>query len=278
MSEPLEWTSVAGPLACLRAGSGPRIVFVHGFTQTGRSWIPISQTFTVDHEVILVDAPGHGGSGDVRVDLPDGAELIGEVGGPAMYVGYSMGARFLLHLALVRPDLVRALVLLGGTGGLTDERERSQRRAADDALADEIEQIGVDAFLQRWLALPLFATLPDDAKGLADRACNTASGLASSLRLAGLGTQLPLWDRLRSITAPTLALAGDLDTRFVSLGKQIAVAIGDNAQFRTVDAAGHAAHLEHPSAVIATVREWMTVKELNPRQRLSTSPTVAKTP
>ena len=59
-----------------RQGTGPRVVLVHGFTQTGRSWGPIGADLARDHEVLLVDAPGHGGSTAVRADLTTG-------GGPA---------------------------------------------------------------------------------------------------------------------------------------------------------------------------------------------------
>jgi len=265
MSETIHWTHLDGSLASLQAGVGPRIVFVHGFTQTGTSWGHVAETFTGDHHVTLIDAPGHGRSTAIRADLSRGADLIAEVGGPALYVGYSMGARFVLHVALAHPQLLHGLVLLGGTAGLVTERERIERRAADDALAAQIEADGVGEFLRRWLASPLFATLPDDAKGLDDRSTNTSAGLASSLRLAGLGTQRPLWDQLSTIAAPTLVMAGDLDSKFSALGRQMADAIGANASFRAIEAAGHAAHLEHPAAVVSTMREWMTLHGLNPR-------------
>ena len=148
-----------------------------------------------DHEVVAVDAPGHGGSADVRADLVAGAALLGATGGRATYVGYSMGGRLCLHLAVARPDLVERLVLVSATAGIDDPIERAERRAADEALAASIERDGVDAFLARWVAQPLFAGLADP--GLDDRRRNTVAGLASSLRLAGTGTQEPLWDRLR---------------------------------------------------------------------------------
>lgn len=266
MSElPPGWVPHEGPLASIRCGTGPRLVFVHGFTQTCRSWLPVADAFTRDHEVVLVDAPGHGRSGHVRADLRLGADLIANVGGRATYIGYSMGGRFLLHLALAYPHLVRSLALLGATGGISNDDERNERRNADEALAGEIEAGGIDAFLERWLALPLFATLPDYARGLEDRAQNTPSGLASSLRLAGTGAQLPLWDRIGHITAPTLTMAGDLDPKFTALAQQLAATIGRNAVFRPVPAAGHAAHLEHPFAVVAILREWLTEIRQNPR-------------
>jgi 2-succinyl-6-hydroxy-2,4-cyclohexadiene-1-carboxylate synthase len=201
----------------------------------------------------------------VRADLRLGADLIANVGGNAIYIGYSMGSRFLLHLALAYPHLVRSLALLACTGGISNDDERNDRRAADEALAAELEADGVDAFLDKWLAQPMFASLPDYAKGLDDRRQNTADGLASSLRLAGTGSQLPLWERVRHIQAPTLTMAGDLDIKYTALAIQLAAAIGKNAVFRPIPAAGHAAHLEQPFAVVSALREWMTGNRQNPR-------------
>src|SRR5690606_19116726 len=119
------------------------------------------------------------------------------------------------------PDAVRGLVLVSATGGIDDDAERTARRRSDDALADRIEAIGVDAFLDEWLAQPLFATLDEAAAGREERRANTAAGLASSLRLAGSGTQMPLWDRLRTLDVPTLVVAGALDPKFVALGERL---------------------------------------------------------
>jgi len=262
---PPGWIPVEGPLASMRRGLGPRLVFAHGFTQTGRSWLPVAEQFVDDHEVVLVDLPGHGRSSHVRADLRLGADLLANIGGYATYVGYSMGSRFILHLALAYPHLLRSMALIGATGGISSDDERNDRRAADEALAEEIEVHGTEVFLEKWLALPMFATLPEYARNLEDRATNTAEGLASSLRLAGTGSQLPLWERIGHIASPTLTMAGDLDIKFTALARQLAIAIGPQAVFRPIAAAGHAAHLEHPFAVVSTLREWMTSNKQNPR-------------
>jgi 2-succinyl-6-hydroxy-2,4-cyclohexadiene-1-carboxylate synthase len=238
-------------------GSGPRLTLVHGFTQTGRSWQVIADALARDHEVVLVDAPGHGGSDAVDAGLVEGAAWLGEAGGAAVYVGYSMGARLALHLALARPDLVRGLVLLGAHPGIEDPAERAARRQADEALAAEVETIGVDAFLERWLAGPLFVGLRPDAADIEDRRRNTAAGLAASLRRAGTGAQEPLWDRLPELGMPVLVLAGADDEKFTEIGRRTAAGIGPNATFATVPGAGHAAHLEQPAAVSALVRGWL---------------------
>jgi 2-succinyl-6-hydroxy-2,4-cyclohexadiene-1-carboxylate synthase len=234
-------------------GSGPRVVLVHGFTQTGRSWAPITERLAAEFEVVAVDAPGHGGSTRVHAGLDASADLLAEAGGAASYVGYSMGGRLCLHLALSRPELVDRLVLVSTTAGIEDERERAERRHADDALATTIEQHGVDAFLDRWVAQPLFASLADP--GLDDRRRNDATGLASSLRNAGTGTQEPLWDRLPSLAMPVLVVAGALDTKFVALAARMAGLIPD-ATVAVVEGAGHTVHLERTDEFVELLETW----------------------
>lgn len=235
----------------------PRLVFVHGFTQTGRSWWPIAERFADRYEIMLIDAPGHGGSSTVRASLVESGHLIGEMGGPATYVGYSMGGRMVLHLAANSPEFIDRLVLISTTAGIDDARERAARRASDDALAADLEREGLDAFLERWLALPLFDRLSPAAADPDDRRRNTVDGLASSLRLAGTGTQEPLWERLHSIDAPTLVITGELDVKFTELGRRLTDAVGRQASHTVIGDAGHATHLERRDDVHSAIEEFL---------------------
>lgn len=224
-----------------------QVVLVHGFTQTGRSWDPVATRLRrAGHEVTAPDLPGHAGTPPAAGLLDAAAQVAAAAApGPAAWVGYSLGGRVALH-AVAAGAHVERLVLLGAHPGIDDPAERAERRAADAALAERIERIGVDAFLDEWLAQPLFAGLAGDAAGRHDRRRNTAEGLAASLRALGTGTQTPLWDALPDV--PTLVVAGERDAKFVALGRRLAGAMGSRATFATVAGAGHAAHLEQPGA------------------------------
>jgi 2-succinyl-6-hydroxy-2,4-cyclohexadiene-1-carboxylate synthase len=240
--------------------SGPRrerVVLVHGFTQTLSSWAPVAEQLAGRFEVVRVDLPGHGGSGGVRVGFEEAAGLVGETGGVGAYVGYSLGGRLCLRLALDRPDLVPALVLIGASPGIGDPGGRAERRQADEALARRIERGGVAAFLDHWLAGPLFATLPAQAAGREERLANTAEGLAYALRRLGTGTQEPLWDRLDELRRPALLVAGERDPKFAGIARDMAAAIGPAARVELVPGAGHAVHLERPAETAALVEEFL---------------------
>lgn len=244
-----------------RRGSGPPLALVHGFTQTGRSWGPLADELARDHEVLLPDAPGHGASADVRADLGAGGSLLVEACGPATFVGYSMGARFCLHAALGHPHAVRGLVLLGVTAGIEDADERATRRSQDAATADRIAHEGLDAFLDGWISQAMFAGVPPERAGIEDRRRNTVAGLQSSLRLAGTGTQDPLWDRLGELQMPVLAMAGADDAKFAPLAERVA-ALVPHGQLALVPGAGHAAHLEQPERFLAILRGWLVTHAL----------------
>lgn len=239
------------------ARDAPRLVLVHGFTQTLRSWDPVVAGLTDGFEIVRVDLPGHGGSSEVRLGFAETAAAVGAAGGRATYVGYSLGGRLCLRLALDRPEMVEGLVLVGASPGLADSAERDARRRADDALADEIERTGTAVFLDRWLAQPLFESFTPAAADLQARLANPPAGLAAALRLLGTGVQEPLWSRLAELSMPVLAVAGQNDERYARLAEEMVAAIGANAEAVTLAGAGHAAHLDQPATFCRVLVELL---------------------
>ncbi len=224
------------------------LVLVPGFTQTAASWDPVVAHLPPDLEATAVDVP-------TGLGFAETAVAIGEQHGRAVYCGYSMGGRLCLRLALDRPDLVRGLLVLSASPGIADAAERAARREADEKLAQEIERDGVDAFLDRWLRQPLFATLPPDAAGLdARRAGNTIATLTHGLRALGQGTQEPLWERLRDLEPPFVPAAGVLDEKYVDIAFAMAARVGPDVHPVLIGGAGHAAHLENPEAFASLLR------------------------
>lgn len=238
------------------AGALDPFVLLHGFTQNADSWGPFATHLTSSRPVVAVDLPGHGGSDAVRADLRSTADLVASSTPPGVVVGYSMGGRVALHLATQHPAHVRGLVLVSTTAGLDDAAERADRRSADERLADRVDQLGVDRFLDEWLDQPLFADLPRDAAQVDARRANTPTGLASSLRLCGTGTQRPLWDVIAGIDIPTLVVVGERDAKFRPIGERLVTTIGAAATLCTVDGAGHNAPLERPDATAVAILDW----------------------
>lgn len=241
-------------------GAGRPVLLVHGFTGRGSGWGGHVAALARRFRVIVVDLPGHGRSGtpadptraSVERSADDLAAILRCVDAvPADVVGYSLGARIALRLAIAHPEVVGRLVLESPSAGIATEAERRTRRADDDARATRLERDGIAAFVDEWEREPVFASHAGLPGGMAVRLHdlrlrNRPAGLAASLRGAGQGSMEPLRDHLAEVRAPTLVIAGELDP--VGLARARVVAGGiPGARLATVPDAGHTPHLETPS-------------------------------
>jgi len=234
----------------------PRLVLLHGFTQTRQSWRRTAAALGGRYRALAPDLPGHGLAAERRPAsfAACAAYVRALAGGPCTLAGYSMGGRIALYTALALPGLVERLVLVGTSPGLADAAEREARRQDDEALAQRIEAIGVEAFAVEWGAQPLFAGQDERvaAAAHADRLRNTPAGLAAALRGLGTGVMPPLWDRLGELAMPVVLVVGERDQKFRAIAERAAAAIPD-CRLEVVAGAGHAAALERPEAVAAAI-------------------------
>ena len=237
-------------------------LFLHGFAGSAADWSEAAAFLEAQGFASLaVDLPGHGRTGvpdeparfAVQETARDLIRVLDAVGAPRTHlVGYSMGGRVALYLALDAPDRVASLLLESASPGIEPPVERAERAAQDARLAGEIEARGVPWFVDYWERHPLFHTqsaLPADVRDpiRARRLLARAEGLAGSLRGLGQGVQPYLGDRLSAVACPTLFVTGGLDTKYTSLSERMAARTPD-AQHQVVPAAGHNVHLEQPRA------------------------------
>lgn len=255
---------VTGPLAPPERGtaSARPLLLLHGFTGRASSWRPLLPQLAAGRQVVAVDLLGHGASRVADARAPAGrhrierqaADLVAVLAhlglNRADVLGYSMGGRLALHMAVAYPTYLGRLVLESTSPGLEDPAERAARRARDEELAAFIEGEGIRAFVDYWEALPLFASqralpAPVWRRQRRQRLSCRPEGLAASLRGMGTGVQEPLWDRLQEVRVPVLLLAGELDARYAALAARMADAL-PRARVEIVPGAGHAVHLEQP--------------------------------
>lgn len=98
------------------------LVFLHGFLGSSEDWIPIMKSISGSARCISIDLPGHGesmfqksDSGEAAQDPTLSIEIVAHVLSALLLqisseritlVGYSMGARIALYMALKFPDMV----------------------------------------------------------------------------------------------------------------------------------------------------------------------------
>jgi 2-succinyl-6-hydroxy-2,4-cyclohexadiene-1-carboxylate synthase len=251
-------------------GNGEPLLLLHGFTGSIEAWgRELLDGLARAHQVIALDLLGHGES-DASSDparyamdemLRDLTQVLDALGvGEARWLGYSMGGRIALAGAVLRPARVSALMLESASPGLANENERRARRRADEALAEGILRGGMEAFVDHWMGLPLFATqgkLPGRTReeNRERRLKNRPEALAACLRGLGTGAQPSFWDSLPDLGVPALLMAGEEDIRFTEVARRMAKAM-PRAQLRLIPRAGHTIHLENPFAWLAAVRTY----------------------
>jgi 2-succinyl-6-hydroxy-2,4-cyclohexadiene-1-carboxylate synthase len=226
---------------------------LHGFGGTARHW---------DRVVALTDRERYS---PLALELTDaqplslaGAIALVAAAAPERFIlcGYSMGGRVALHVANALSARVSRLVLVSTSAGIADDGARAERRAADAALAAEIERGSVEDFIARWRELPLFAGDPAWVQELIaeDERRLTPAQLAAMLRAYGAGTLEPLWEGLAALRMPAVVLAGERDAAYGEIGERLAGAL-PQAGFEVASGAGHRVALEAPEAVVAALAE-----------------------
>lgn len=246
------------------SGEGEPVTLLHGFTLSGRSWRELISKLPERWKWILPDLRGHG---DTRTNpgapctmdacASDLTMLWDHLGIERSHlVGYSMGGRLALHVAVRLPERVRSLLTISAHAGL-DDQARAGRRQGDEALAERIERFGIEPFVNYWQAQPLFAGL--DRRGSAfmarvraERMANRPEGLAASLRGMGAGAMEPLWDELGGLTVPCTFVAGEEDPAYAQSARRLTSAV-PGAHLEIVPRSGHATHLERPAPVARIV-------------------------
>lgn len=238
-------------------GAGPPLLLLHGFTGSVENWKPFLSSWAEKYRVIAVDVIGHGKS-DAPAD--ESRYMMQQAAQDLIHLldyfeiervnvlGYSMGGRLALTTAADYPERVNALLLESSSPGVDAPEERAERVKRDEALADEIEQLGIEAFVNRWEKTPLFSTqrsLSEDVRNgiRKQRLQNREIGLANSLRGMGTGKQEPVWSRLEQLQMPVMLVVGALDRKFCRIAERMSARLPDS-QTVTVSDAGHAVHVE----------------------------------
>jgi pimeloyl-ACP methyl ester carboxylesterase len=269
--------------------AGPRVVFVHGLFGQGKNWTTIGKGLAGSHRVTLLDLPNHGHSPWTdRVDYVDMVELVAteleQFGEPVTMVGHSMGGKVAMQLALRRPELLRALVVVDIApveypvrGGRTDDPDEEASPFA--AYIDAMRTLDLDALTTRDAA--------DQALRAAVPSRMVRSFLLQSLVREGVGDQegaaprgwrwrlnLDLLDRdlgeLRgfpkpppgaSFDGPVLWIAGANSTYVLPEDRPHMDALFPSTRLVRIKNAGHWVHSEQPEIFLATLQRFLDAVE-----------------
>ncbi len=246
----------------------PLICFLHGFLGSASDWESVAAQMSSNFATLCIDLPGHG---KTTLDplhpkwfrMPDLAyaivALINALGYQQAYlVGYSMGGRLALYLAIHYSAVFKKCVLESSSPGLKTVAEQHARIKHDSTLAKELQTNDFSKFLEKWYNQPLFRSLknlPTFNKLFNARLKNNPHELALSLLEMGTGAQPSLWERLNDCSSSILALAGEYDAKFRAIGEEMSLK-SDAVEFEMISKAGHLIHLENQSEFINCLNQF----------------------
>lgn len=196
---------------------------------------------------------------DVEGDFSHEVERLAAIGEDCQgLLGYSLGGRLALGILARYPERFAHAVIVSAQPGLSSAAERAERRAGDARLVELLLHRGLEAFVDHWQALPLWASqasLSSETKRRQRelRLRHRAAFLAKSLVQHGLGEMPDLRADLRQVQTLVDVVVGERDLKFVTLGRELTKLL-PQAQLHVFAGAGHNLLLERPEPCGALLR------------------------
>lgn len=244
----------------------PVILFLHGFMGSGADFRQVVSVLSSDFCCLTLDLPGHGKTEvakDLDYQMPIVAQtivaLLRELDIIQCFlVGYSMGGRLGLYLAVHFPQHFIKVVLEAASPGLKSQLERELRIKQDLTQINRLQTSAFSWFLEEWYSNSLFISFkqhPLYPQAIAQRLNNDPSKLVKSLQYMGLGVQPSLWKHLSTLQIPLLLIVGEWDSKFIAINQKMAN-LSPQAQLKVVKNSDHNVHFKHPAQVAQLIRSF----------------------
>jgi len=245
----------------------PALVLLHGFLGDYSDWQEIVHSLADRYYCVAVDLPGHGASredyADAAYTLPGAAQLLQAelqtLAAPTV-VGYSMGGRLALYMAIHHPDMADRFVMESASPGLLNPADATLRWQNEQHWAERWRTEPIDTVLEDWYRQPVFAGLADHPsvyeRMLARRRLNDGRQMARSMLGMSVATQDPLWGQLPALRRDVLVLAGARDRKYRAVAELMAQHSG-RITVDVIPEAGHNTHLEAPTAFVAALSQFL---------------------
>lgn len=251
-------------------GAGSPLVLLHGLGGIIENWCALAPALAERHRVLVPDLPGHGRSAllsearnldrlsDAALGLAEAEDIRG-----AVWIGHSLGGVVALRAAVLRPDVVRGVVLAAAAGIGSASRAakltlavlgatRPGRLIAPFRHAWAHSRIGRRIAFGWWGASDSDALDPDVAEAflLGPSLHTDTRQAARALLVSDPRAEL---DR---VTCPCLCLWGASDN-WVGPEDGMEYARRLRAPLRTIAGCGHLLIGERPDACLAAIHDFV---------------------
>ncbi|MEM9941046.1 MAG: alpha/beta fold hydrolase [Planctomycetota bacterium] len=229
--------------------------FVHGFMGLPSDWDDV-RIGLPEFDCGAVSIPA-------AEDWNSGIESLAQQGSDPeaarVWVGYSMGARISLGLAIECPNQCQGLVFISGNPGLENEDSANSRSIADEQVAQKLESTPTRLFLNDWYDQPVFESTPKSIRELAIRKKldHKSSEWPAILRTYSVAKQPNYWHKINKLTIPLLVIAGARDQKYSGIANRIErLGSVSPISVQVVPECGHVIHLEKPDVVADLIRQF----------------------
>jgi pimeloyl-ACP methyl ester carboxylesterase len=237
------------------AGEGPGLVLVHEGICDSRMWDVQWEPWSRSHRLLRVDLRGFGRTPLEAGPFAHARDVIEvmerESFGPTGLLGVSLGGRVALEVALARPELVSALVLVAPGMPGHEWSEELRARWAEEEQAFEAGDLdgAVEVSLRTWVDGP--RRNPEDVDPVVRSLVGEMQRQAYELQSAVEEDEEELLvedvaQRIGDVRVPTLVAVGEEDQPDMhAIAKRLAAEI-PGARFETIPDTAHVPSMERP--------------------------------
>jgi 2-succinyl-6-hydroxy-2,4-cyclohexadiene-1-carboxylate synthase len=232
----------------------PILTFIHGFMGHPSDWDDVRAALPEFETSALEVRPALDWQSTV-------AQLADQILEPSVVIGYSMGARLALGIALEHDQKCAGLGLVSGNPGLETKEAREQRWASDQQIAFQLQRLdeeSVSTFLSQWYKADVFATVPAEIRQaeIARKRERFSTDWAKVLQACSVARQPDYWPRLQQLSIPTNFIAGELDEKYRSIAVRFASEANSvHVSKKIVPNCGHIVHREQPDVLVQAIRD-----------------------
>jgi pimeloyl-ACP methyl ester carboxylesterase len=269
-------------------GSGPLAHFSHATGLCAGTYTPLVERLTPDLRVVGMDDRGHGGTQapanpqklkNWNIFVDDLERFLENLGEPVIAMGHSRGATVSLLLAIKRPELIRALVLIDPTilpfswmwwwylvklTGLARFVPIVATAAKRKSVwLDRVSILGAyrsKAVFQTWQDGFLDAYIQDGTEKTAHGTIRLCCNPAWESKCFAVCSH-DIWRSISMLQKPTLVLYGaESDTFLTSAAKRFKVKVPGTI-FRCFEGTGHFVPMERPDDSVEAILNFLRNKK-----------------
>jgi len=251
------------PIVYTDRGTGPAIVFVHGFCESKAIWNAFTQDFISSYRIVSLDLPGFGESmlaqDEVSMEwFADEVHTLIKLLGISdfIYVGHSLGGYVGLAYAEKHSSYLKGLCLFHSTA-YADSEERKMNR---DKTIAFIYKYGADLFTQSFIE-PLF--LLQNRQHLKNEIAELKSIAKQSSEKGIIATTKAMRNRLdrthvlRSLTIPALLIGGKNDATIPIEKLKEQAALSSTILLAEIDHCGHMGMYEQKEKTVEVLNTFL---------------------